>query len=436
MHEPTPTSVTALRLWYLFYFAAQYTQLFLPLLLSSVFAFSPAQIGLLIALRRLIICVAAPPLTRLLDHTLQHRNVLLLAHAAYYLCSLLLTRVRALYAVAAVLAVRELCVAPCEPTIDNATVAKLRQLRRPAADYGRLRFYGSLGWGVASVLGSLAVDRLFAGNLLPILYLQALLGVVVVALVAGPLDLSPELFLDQRLSKAAAELPAAPSVEPDHHPRAPDALAQLLVSAPVLFCASAVTMQGVVLGVLQTSTFIYFNQLGVPTSALGLSVLLSCALEALVFLYTRRLWAFVGGADRAFVTGMLLSSVALVLYALVHLSPLLTTAFIVVETLNGGTYAMFLTASVTVVSELAPPHLATSAQGVLAALGNGLGPALGAVAVGLLYDRLGAPAIFMALAALQLVLVSAFVAAGVAVRPPSHADNLSRAAPNELTALL
>lgn len=413
----------ALRLWYLFYFAAQYTQLFLPLLLSSVFLYPPHQVGLLIALRRIIICVAAPLFTRLLDHTLLHRPLLLLAHVGYYLCSALLTRVRALRAVAAVLALRELFVSGCEPSVDNATVAKLRQLNRPSADYARLRFYGSVGWGLASVLGSLAVDYLFTSNLLAILYLQLALGVVVVALVAGPMDLSPDLFVAQRVAKA------------EHSPD-PAALPALLTSPHVIFCACAVTMQGVVLGVLQTTTFIYFASLGVSTSALGVSVFLSCVLEAMLFLCTRPLWALLGGAAHALVYGMLLSSVALLLYALVHLSPHVTTCFIIVEALNGATYAMFLTASVAVVSDLAPPHLATSAQGLLAALANGLGPAVGAVLAGLLYDRVGAPALFLALAAFQLVLVTTSVALGVTVDPTKHTPSANTTCPHEGTALL
>lgn len=391
------TSLLGYKLWYLFFYAAQYTQLFLPLLLSTSFKISPSRIGLLQSLRRLTISLAAPLFTRLVDHTHLHRPLLLATHTLYYCCSLALTRVRGLPAIAAILALREIFIAGCEPTIDNATVAKLELANRSPAEYGKLRLYGSVGWGVASVLGSLLVDRVFQGDLLVVLYIQVIVGLVVIALVARGMDLSPELFYRQQLQKQ----------------RSGAALNLVMRSPRALYCAVAVTMQGVVLGVLQMLTFIYFNAMGVTTSALGFSVFLSCFNEALVFFGCKQLWAVCGGSQGALNVGMFLSSVALVLYSVVHYARNVTLWFIVAETMNGGTYAMFLTAAVGTVNEMAPPHLATSAQGVLAALGNGVGPCIGAAVAGTLYERMGAPSIFLGLAAVQLVVLGSGVAMGI-----------------------
>lgn len=390
------SSLLGYKLWYLFFYAAQYTQLFVPLLLSTSFKIPPSQIGLLQSLRRLTISLAAPIFTRLVDYTYLHRPLLLATHTLYYCCSLALTRARGLPLVTLILGLREIFIAGCEPTIDNATVAKLELVNRSPAEYGKLRLYGSVGWGVASVLGSLLVDRVFHGDLLVVLYIQVVLGLVVIALVARGMDLSSELFRRQELRKQQSGA----------------ALSMVMRSPRALYCAIAVTMQGVVLGALQMLTFIYFAGLGVSTSALGFSVFLSCFNEAVVFFGCKQLWALCGGAQGALNVGMLLSSVALVLYSVVHYASNVTPWFVVAETMNGGTYAMFLTAAVGIVNELAPPHLATSAQGVLAALGNGMGPCIGAAVAGALYDRVGAPKIFLWLAGVQMVVLGVGIILG------------------------
>eukprot|EP00177_Eucheuma_denticulatum_P003774 GFKZ01006825.1.p1 GENE.GFKZ01006825.1~~GFKZ01006825.1.p1 ORF type:complete len:432 (+),score=48.75 GFKZ01006825.1:177-1472(+) len=385
----TSKSLSSYKLWYLFFYAAQYTQLFVPLMLSRTFHYPAHQIGLLMSLRRLLIFLGAPLFTRLLDHTRLHRPLLLLTHTLYYICSLILTRIRALPLVTLTLCLRELFVSGCEPAIDNATVAKLTQLDRPTADYGRLRLYGSLGWGVASILGSMLVDYVFSGDLIVVLYIQAVIGLAVIVLVAAFMDLSPALFEFQQHAKEE-------NGTMSH-------LRDVIRTPRALFCAVAVTMQGIVLGTLQTTTFIYFGDLGVSTTALGLSVFLSCFTEAVVFFYSKDIWRVLGGAQGAFLTGMALSSLALLMYGGVHLvGSNVTPWFVAVETLNGGTYAMFLTAAVGLVSEMAPPHLATSAQGVLMGLGNGVGPSIGAAVSGALYSSVGAPVVYVGLAVGQL----------------------------------
>lgn len=362
------------------------------------------------SLRRLLIFIGAPLFTRLLDHTHLHRPLLLVAHALYYSCTLILTRVRALPLVTLTLCLRELFVAGCEPSIDNATVAKLDQLHRPSADYGRLRLYGSLGWGLASILGSLLVDYVFQGNLLVVLYIQIGIGLVVVVLVTRFMDLSPGLFQGQRERKEEEGSGLH--------------LRQVVSTPRALFCMVAVTMQGIVLGTLQTTTFIYFGELGVSTTALGLSVFLSCFTEAVVFFFSRGLWRVLGGPQGAFNVGMGLSSVALVMYGSVHLmGSNVTWWFVAVETFNGGTYAMFLTAAVGLVSEMAPGHLASSAQGVLMGLGNGVGPSVGAALSGVLYGAVGAPAVYCGLAVVQLAVLGVPWLLGVDLSKGNLADD-------------
>lgn len=391
MFSSIPRSpLLAFKAWYLFYFAAQFTQLYLPLVLSEVMRYTPTTIGLVICLRRLVIFVVAPLFTYVCDRTHRHRPLLIATHICYYLCTYLLISARRLALVLPIILVREAFVSGCEPTVDNAAFATIEDAGGTAAGYGRLRMFGSAGWGLASVLGSLLVDTVFGGNLVYVLHTQLALGLVVVAVVAFGLDLSPALFSRQNERKKSSGV----------------VLALILASPRAAFCAISVLTQGVVYGVIQMTLFIAFSRLGVSTSALGLSVLLACASEAVVFAFDRALWRRLGGPQAAFNVGLGLSSIALVLYALIPLTANPTPYLIAVEMLNGGTYALFLTSALAITNELAPPSLTTTAQGTLSAVYSGIGPAIGAGISGWLYEVFGAQVLYTGLAIVQLLVLA------------------------------
>lgn len=216
----------ALRLWYLFYFGAQFTQLFLPLVLDSVMHLSSSTIGVLMSIRRFTIFLIAPLFAVLCDATLQHRLLLLLAHGLYYACTFVLTRARALWAIAFVIVIREACIAGCEPAVNTAAFAKLaaiynngqgekiekenngKKSMEMTSRFGSLRLFGSLGWGFASLIVPVVCEQYFHSSLLPVLYAQIILGVPVLLLVGVGLDLSPGLFQQARTLKAVASASA------------------------------------------------------------------------------------------------------------------------------------------------------------------------------------------------------------------------------------
>lgn len=391
------TSLLPYKLWYLFYFAAQFTQLFLPLILDRVMNFSPSTIGYMMGCRRLVIFFVAPIFTWICDLTLLHRILLTIAHTSYYFCTFILSRVRSIPAVLAVIIFREAFISGCEPSVNNAAIAKIEEVSPDRDSYGKLRLWGSLGWGSASVLGSFAIDHFFAGNLVIILYLQIIIGVGVVSLTFFGLDLNPDLFIRQTERK-----------------RSTGVVLDLVLRSPrAIFCAISVLVQGIVLGVLQMTIFIYFSSLGVSTSALGLSVFLSCGAEALLFFYDTKIWDQFGGPQSGFNIGLVASSVALAFYSLIQFSSYPTICFIMAEVFNGAIYALFFTSALAVTNEMAPPSLATSSQGALSSLYCGIGPAIGAVLSGVTYEAIGAPALYCILAVLQIFILCVPLVMGI-----------------------
>lgn len=404
MAPPTAFSdppLLPLKLWYFFFFAAQFTQLFIPLILDRGLHIPPSTAAYIMACRRVVIFLVSPLFTYLCDATHLHRPILALAHILYYLATFALARSRSLPAVFAALLVREAFVSGCEPAINNAAIAKLAQYG--VDGFGELRLWGSFGWGFGSIVASFLIDHLFEADYLVALYIQIAFGVVVVVLVVFYIDLSPTLFRDQQALKrypstiAPAPTPAPPT--PAHQLRA------YLSSPRALFTAANVLMQGLIFGVLQMTLFLYFADLGVSTSFFGISVFLACITEGFVFLFTTRIFALSGGPFRTFTLGLLMSSAALLSFSVIHFSQRITLWFLVTTVLNGGTYALFLTAALTIASDMAPPGLQTTAQGSLSALYSGIGPAMGSAVAGLAYRFMDAPTLYCLLAGLQIVMV-------------------------------
>lgn len=384
-------SLLPLRLWYLFYFAAQYTQLFLPLILSSVYRFSPTQIGVVLCTRRILTSIVSPVFTSILDRTHLHRPLLVFAHFSYYALTIIASFFRQFPLVLLLFSIREMSIGGAEPAINNAAMAKLEQIHLPAANFGYLRLYGSIGWGVAAVLGSYAVDHYFSGNLLVILYIQAAIGLAVTTVVAHFIDLSPALF-DQQLRRHT-------------HPSSLSML-KTLCSPTALFCALTVTMEGVVFGAVQLTGFIYFSSLGVSTTALGVSIFTAALIEVLVFLAVPRLLRDRGGEKMLLWMGMTLTVVLLIGMSCVHKLKHVTAWFIVSETLNGGTYAIFLAAAVALINQIAPGDTMSGAQGIMTGLLNGVGPGIGAAISGVVYERYGAPTLYIGLAIAQAAVMA------------------------------
>ncbi|CAN8069139.1 unnamed protein product [Agarophyton chilense] len=360
---------------------------------------SPSVIGYMMASRRLVIFVGAPVFTWLCDMTRRHRMLLLIAHMGYYTCTLVLAHVRSLHTVLAVIVLRELFISGCEPTVNNAAIATLEETQKHRTGYGTLRLWGSVGWGLASVVGPYVSRLFFGGDLLVILYTQVLFGVGVLCVLAFALDLSPALFERQTRRKQLRS-------GGDAHGSTRVMLRLLLSSPRVMYCMLTVLVQGVVLGVFQMTVFIYFSSLGVSTTSLGLSVFFSCGAEALTFFCDTWFWRRFGGAHAGFNYGLLMSSFTMVAYCVVQFMPNRSAAFVLVEVMNGGTYALFLTSALEITNQLAPATLNSTAQGVLCALFYGIGPAAGALLSGVGYERLGAPALYCGLALLQIMIVA------------------------------
>jgi len=170
------TSLVALRIWYFLYYGSSMADLYIPLLLSTRMHCSPTQIGLLQALRRVARLLFSPLLTFIGDKSRKHRLLVVICLLFYYLASVVLPFASTFLSVALVVVFRDANNAGVPTTVDAATVAVLENFPKGTTSYGRLRLWGSLGWGVICFIAGFLVDKLFHKDLRSPLFIQGIRG--------------------------------------------------------------------------------------------------------------------------------------------------------------------------------------------------------------------------------------------------------------------
>lgn len=418
--EHFSSQVTSLKLWYLLYFGAQYTQLFIPLILQSLMSFSPATIGTLMSVRRIVVSLVAPLFSILCDVTGAHRVLIITTLICYYCSTALLSSLRALVPVALTLFLRDAFLAGVEPSVNAATLAKLYQINQRAdrpITFGDIRSFGSVGWGLMSFAVPVVCSYLFPHHpYAPILYSQVIMGIVVVAVTAFGVDLSHRLF-----SRYAVFSAADRAEETDEEIIAQSKLSSsptaVVFGRRIASCLAATFLQGVVIGALQTTLFLYMAQMGLSKSIMGLSTLVAAVFECTFFLIGGR-WKCAsadndsdpGNRD---ITGMRiamsLNALMLILYVSLSSMPwhaaMLGVLFLSV-CLSGTCSALFLSSAISVASISAPPEWRTGAQGVVQSVLFGVGPAVGAFISGICMQKFGIHVLYGGLAAADVAMVT------------------------------
>lgn len=117
---------------------------------------SDRQIGALSGTIPLISLVSAAVQGAVADIMRRERGLFLLALGGSWLAVLLLSQVVDFLWVLAVVSVFALCLAPVVPLIDNATV---HLLGRRSSEYGKLRMWGAVSWGIVALVMGAIIER-------------------------------------------------------------------------------------------------------------------------------------------------------------------------------------------------------------------------------------------------------------------------------------
>lgn len=371
------TSSSARRFWlpsfyFLFYGAGASLSPFLSVYLKDT-GVPPAEIGVLLSVPPLMLLVGGPVWSGYADARHRHRLMMIVAILGSILFSVTVWRLRGLFLLLPAVAAYSFFNAPISPLADSSTLALLGDRRE---EYGKIRVWGSVAWGIVGPAVGFLIDRSGIG--------WAFIGYIVLMIVALPVAAGLPLELS-RLSQ----------------PFWRGMRAALTDRRWYVFLLAAM-ISGIAGAAVNNFLFLYMQAVGSDGTFMGLSLTVATIAQIPFFLYTNLLlkrW----GAHRLLLMGMILFAVRFVLYAVIS-SPWLILA---VQLLHGPTFAAIWVAGVSYANEIAPPGLGATAQGLFSAVFFGLGAVVGGIICGESFSAFGAHGMFGMLAIV--------VAAGVLV---------------------
>ncbi|NJN53670.1 MAG: MFS transporter, partial [Anaerolineae bacterium] len=304
---------------------------------------SGQQIGLLTGIVPLITMVAASVWGALADATHKHHLLLLAAIAGLWLSIAAMTRVHTFTALIPLVSLYAIFIAPIVPLVDNSVMAGLGEQR---AEYGRVRVWGSYGWGIAALIIGVMIEAQGLSIAFTV-YLLLLLVLFIIGV---------------RLPVQAGQM--GDSVR--------HGLGLLLGNRRWLLFMAVALVEGMTLGIFLNYLFLYLEEMGASSTLMGLSLTFATLSEIPVFLYSRRLLARWGAP---FV--LMLSMVGTVIRAFAYVFMTAPWQVLPISLLHGPTFAAMWAAGVAYADESAPPGLGATAQGLFSSVVFGLGAALG-----------------------------------------------------------
>ena len=408
---------------------------------------TPAQVGILAALRPVIGTPAAAGWAAAADSSSGHRAILGFCFLASTAGRLAIPLAPGSFPFQLALALATEAVAAPIPVIADAAVVAAA----PDADgYGRARLWGAVGWGGLSlVAGALvAAKGVGAGFAAYAAAAAATLGPTLL-LPVGALAVAGGAVAG-RAGARAGQAPPAPRQPP---PKAA-AAAQLVTDRRAAVFFGLALLLGVAASTIATFLPIYLaGDLGGSEALLGAAIGVACAAEVPVFYWSGALVRAVGArrlldlAAACYVARLVGYSVighAIMAAAgggggggldggggggggggLPGAGALGAAAILPLEALHGFAFAGSWAAGTEYCASLAPPGLKTTAQSLFAAAYAGVGGGLGALAGGALYTAGGPDACFLgtaALVAVGWVVLSTLEAAGGGVQDDGVVD--------------
>lgn len=341
-----------------------------------------AQIGILSGAIPLVTWICAPIWGGFADAWSRHRGIFLLAIAGLGASGVALFFAHSFVELLLAVIAYAVFVAPIVPLTDNAVLDLLGEHK---IIYGRVRLWGSIGWGLAAVIIGPILTR---GGLSWSFYGFWLFLIVMFA-------------ASYRLPMAQAAVRQSFS----------SALAVLVRNGRFLLLLAASLVYGVTLGVLLSYQFIFMEQLEAGRTLMAWTLTAMTISEIPIWLASSGLLRRLGTSK---MIATALAATSLRYFALSFtFNPLWVLP---ISLLHGPGFAMLWVAGVADADAAAPPGLGATAQSLYAGMMFGLGAAIGGFLGGPAYETIGFHRLFAILGWMCLGMMAAFVAARILPR--------------------
>lgn len=371
----TPNPLFFAKIFYFFFYAAWACLLpFLALYYQSL-GFSGSQIGLLSSISPLITLFAAPFWSGLADASRRHKRILLATLFGTGAAVFLISLSRSFLALVPMVALYAFFTAPVIPLVDSSVINLLGD--HPER-YGSQRLWGAIGWGIAGPV---------AGRLTETFGLSFSFY--------GYLTLAAFALL------AVLRLPI--------HSAAPrsaywNGLRKLLADRRWYVFLLIVFLSGIGFNVVHSFLFLHMSNLDASNTTMGLALTVATISEVPVLFFSGfmlRRWGM---------RGLMLASLAFYVFRAFGLAFASEPWHVLLLQLTHGlTFSAMLVAGVSFASQMAPPGLGATAQGVFSSTMTGFGGITGALVGGVLFQQFGGKGLYAASGAVVLIGLLLFV---------------------------
>lgn len=368
------TSRERLRLsaiYFFTYFGAAAMVPYLALYYSSVMGFTGAEIGALLAVSPLLSIVTTPFWSGLADSRRVHLRVLLLGLTALAVIYALIPFLDTFPAIMLATVMLALLASPVATLQDSAA---MHMLGRQRAQYGRVRLWGTVGWGLGAPLFGLV---LVSFGLVWMFWIYSLIMFCNLLVTRG-------LVFDHQTQSAPLLLGVRELL------RTPRWLLFFLVTFLASMGMSANSgFMSLLLEQMSVNNPLLLG-FAIPISALvGIVLLVSTVFELPVMFFSGPLLTRFGTRGLLLVS-LLAISLRNFLYALAQTPD----QVLAIQVLHGLTFAAMWMAGVNFVAQNAPRGLGATAQGLFNTVTFGLGWAAGNFISGVLLDWVGVKSMF------------------------------------------
>jgi PPP family 3-phenylpropionic acid transporter len=342
--------------FYFLYYAAAAALLPFLVLYYEQLGLSGGQIGVLTAILPLVTLFAASFWGGLADATQQHRPLMLLAISGVILLALMILFSTTFLSLVGVIIAFAFFVAPIVPFLDNSTLAYLGEHKN---QYGKLRLWGAVGWGMAApVVGWLVEQSNLTWSFYSYIGLMFAGLLVAFRLPISQTKLSAPFWQGVRLMLGNSR--------------------QWRLFLIIIFSA------GIGSAIIHNYLFLYMEQLGAGNSLMGVALTVATLSELVIFSSSDRLlnrW----GIKNVLLLALAALAARLLAYAVIS-NPWLVLP---VQLLHGLSFSALWAAGVAYADRIAPSGLGATAQGLFTGVFMGLGAAVGAFIGGVLYENIG-----------------------------------------------
>ncbi len=338
--------------YFLYYGAISILFPFLALFYQSQ-GLTGSQIGLLAAISPIISFFGAPLWTGAADASHRHKLVAMLSITGVVIITFIFPGIASFGGLLLMISLYAFFGAPTGSLVDAAVLTMLGNRKER---YGRIRLWGTIGYGIVAP---------FAGNLIGRLGLKwAFWGYAILML--GGLLVITQIPFRQSHSNGSFR----------------GGLRVLFANQSWMLFLVMVFIAGIGMATINNYLFVYMQSLGASKTLMGFALTVSTISEIPAMFFSDRLLRRFGAR------GMLV--IAMTTIGLRLLCYSLTTqpwVVLVIQLVHGLTFAAIYTAGVHYADQIAPPGMKSTTQGMFSGTLMGFGSAAGGLLGGLLLDQ-------------------------------------------------